>query len=99
MHPNIYALLVGINNYPDPHHQLRGCVNDIRALEEYLNGRIDGSGFQFFPKVLLDKEATREALIDGFRTHLKKAGRGDTALFYFAGHGSQEIAAEEFWPI
>ncbi|MFY8165930.1 MAG: caspase family protein, partial [Sediminibacterium sp.] len=27
------ALLVGINKYPDPRNELRGCVNDILDME------------------------------------------------------------------
>jgi hypothetical protein len=33
---NLYALLVGIDNYPNPNHRLQGCVNDITAIAKYL---------------------------------------------------------------
>jgi hypothetical protein len=36
--------------------------------------------------------------VAGFREHLGRAGEGDTALFYFAGHGTQEDADPEIWP-
>nr|WP_157453000.1 caspase family protein [Coleofasciculus chthonoplastes] len=32
----IYALLVGIDNYPYPISPLQGCVNDITVVAEYL---------------------------------------------------------------
>ncbi|NET17043.1 MAG: caspase, partial [Okeania sp. SIO1H6] len=47
----------------------------------------------------LNQEATRENVINGFRKHLCKAGSGDVAFFYFAGHGAQEKAPKEFWHI
>lgn len=40
---NLYALLVGINNYPAPVSKLDGCVNDINAIEDYLKTRVDSS--------------------------------------------------------
>ena len=30
------ALLVGINKYPDPRNELRGCVNDILDMEHFI---------------------------------------------------------------
>lgn len=34
--PKIYALLVGINDYPTPIPRLNGCLNDVRRVQEYL---------------------------------------------------------------
>ncbi len=33
------ALLVGINRYPDPADELRGCVNDVVLMRETLERR------------------------------------------------------------
>ena len=30
------ALLVGINKYPNPRNELRGCVNDILDMEFFI---------------------------------------------------------------
>jgi hypothetical protein len=38
---NIYALLVGIDQYPEPVPQLKGCCNDIEAIAPYLAEQID----------------------------------------------------------
>src|SRR5207253_1764991 len=46
---------------------------------------------------LIDQQATRQAVIDGFRAHLGRARAGDVVLFYYSGHGSQEGAPPEFW--
>ena len=35
----IYALLVGIDDYSPPVPKLRGCVNDIRQMHDYLAAR------------------------------------------------------------
>lgn len=97
----VYALLVGIDDYPPPVPRLRGCVNDIREMRQYLEARVDpgarGAEEVLRIEQLLDGEATREAVIQALRTHLGQAGAEDVALFCYSGHGSQEPAPEEFW--
>jgi len=99
MDRTIYALLVGINEYPNPNHRLNGCVNDVTRMREYLEARFDKEGgFKLAdPQVLTDEKATREAVIGAFQKQLGHAKKGDVALFYYSGHGSQEQAPKEFW--
>ena len=94
---NVYALLVGIDAYPEPVQPLNGCRNDIVAVQALLEKRVSGSDDRLRVRTLLDDAATREAVIDGFHEHLGQAKSGDVVLFYYSGHGSQEIAPEEFW--
>ncbi|WP_414622799.1 caspase family protein [Calothrix sp. CCY 0018] len=98
MSQNTYALLVGIDEYRSPSiPSLRGCVNDITAINDFLVKRVAKSKDNLHIKKLINQEATRQAIIDNFRKHLCLAQSDDTALFYFSGHGSQEQAAVEFW--
>lgn len=97
MKKNIYALLVGIDKYPMPVSSLQGCVNDVTAIEKYLETRIKTEGWELHLQILQNEEATREAIIDGFRQHLCQADANDVAFFYYSGHGSQEPAPPEFW--
>ena len=99
MTSNIYALLVGIDNYASPVNPLEGCVNDVLAIEEYLQSRVKAEGWKLHLRTLKDEQATRQGIIDGFRKHLCQAGSGDVVLFHYSGHGSQENAPEEFWDI
>ena len=46
-------------------------------------------------QMLLDGEATRDAVVGAFRAHLGRAMAGDVALFAYAGHGSEEPAPPE----
>ncbi|VXD17531.1 Caspase domain-containing protein [Planktothrix serta PCC 8927] len=93
---SIYALLVGIDKYQGSVPTLKGCVNDITAIAQYLKERVAKDQYQLHLKTLLDEEATRQAIIDGFCKHLCNAQSNDTVLFYYSGHGSQEQAPEEF---
>ncbi|MDZ7966373.1 MAG: caspase family protein [Nostoc sp. DedSLP03] len=95
---NIYVLAVGINNYKSSMiPPLRGCVNDVTALDEFLKRHLATNGEKLHIKKLIDEQATRQAIIDGFREHLCQARNNDVALFYFSAHGSQEYAGKEFW--
>ncbi|MCP6762317.1 MAG: caspase family protein [Fischerella sp. CENA71] len=96
---NIYALLVGIDEYISPVPPLKGCVNDIMAVKEYLQQRVSEDGYQLHLRTILNQNATRQAIIDGFRQHLCQANSEDVTFFYFAGHGSQEEAPQEFWSL
>lgn len=93
----VYALLVGIDKYPKPEHRLSGCRNDVAAFEQLLRLRVAPAALRL--ETLLDEQASRAAVIQHFQEHLGKAGKGDTALFFYAGHGSQERAPEEFLPV
>jgi pimeloyl-ACP methyl ester carboxylesterase len=94
----IYGLLVGIDDYLSPVSPLNGCVNDILAVKAYLEGRLATNGYQLNLRTLLNQDATRQGIIDGFRQHLSQAGSEDVVLFYYAGHGAQEESPEAFWP-
>ncbi|QAY72074.1 hypothetical protein ET445_00730 [Agromyces protaetiae] len=99
MGKRVFALLVGIDEYPDPVPRLAGCKNDVDAIESLLSARVASAGDTFHPLRLVDEQATRDEVIDAFRSHLGQAGEGDVALFYYSGHGSQESAPQEFWSI
>ncbi|AFZ24339.1 alpha/beta hydrolase family protein,Caspase domain-containing protein [Cylindrospermum stagnale PCC 7417] len=107
MAKNIYALLVGIDEY-DPASiplipTLKGSVNDIKAVAAFLRERIAKDiGWQLIeptnqPWILTNQQATRQAIINGFQQHLCNADSDDVVLFYYAGHGAEERAPEEFW--
>lgn len=88
---HLYALLVGIDEYPPPSKPLRGCVNDAQGMEDFLTSRFKEQQLSLLK--LYNQAATRDDIIKSFRRHLGKASPGDTALFFFGGHGSQESVA------
>jgi len=97
--PRLYALLVGINDYPKPVPCLHGCVHDVDAMAAYLEDRFSQVDIELCLQTLKNQEATRSALVKGFQEHLARATQNDFVLFAFSGHGSQEEAPEEFWSI
>ncbi|MDJ0515814.1 MAG: hypothetical protein QNJ74_05930 [Trichodesmium sp. MO_231.B1] len=73
----IYALLVGIDQCaPDSEvPTLKGCENDIKAIEAYLKDQIAGEWELFEPRILTNEQATRQAIIDGFQEYLSLPSR------------------------
>ena len=82
------ALLVGINRYPDPRNELKGCVNDVRQMAETLKRRygFPGDGNM---RILTDARATTKAILDGLSWLTAGASPGDSLVFHYSGHGSQ----------
>lgn len=92
----LYALIVGINNYPNPAHQLNGCTEDAAQFAQYLANYAMQNGWEYAEKKLIDSEATRQSIVNGF-THFSAAKNGDVCVFFYAGHGSQVPAPPEYW--
>ena len=88
----VYALLVGIDTYPEGTRSLQGCVADVLNVEDYL-----GSHFTD-PAILklTNAEATYANVIAQVRAHLGQAGKDDVAYLHYSGHGARSQAAPEF---
>jgi hypothetical protein len=85
---NNKALLVGINAYPNPNNNLRGCINDIVDMEYFI-----ASKNKVYPKenirTLTDSKATKKSILDHLNWLLMGASAGDQILFQYSGHGAQ----------
>jgi hypothetical protein len=84
--PERRALLVGINQYPNPANNLEGCVNDIYKISALLQ---DAGVAAENIRVLFDERATRQAIIDRLEWLLDGSGDGQERIFYYSGHGAQ----------
>ncbi|MCZ6679482.1 MAG: caspase family protein [Candidatus Poribacteria bacterium] len=86
-----WALLVGINDYVHPEiRDLRGCENDVQLMADVLREKFGFTDADM--KILLSRQATRNAIIDTFKEWLiEKPQPNDVVLFYFSGHGSQVV--------
>ncbi|MEM6435696.1 MAG: caspase family protein, partial [Cyanobacteria bacterium P01_D01_bin.115] len=93
--PRKLALLVGINDYPQPRllqsfsaETLYGALNDVELQRQLLIHR-----FGFHPDNILtltNDQATRENILTLYDEHLiKQAREGDVVVFHFSGHGGR----------
>ena len=83
------ALLVGVNDCPAA-TPLKGAANDVMSMKRLLTTK-----FEFAPEnvvVLLNKDATRAAIVGAFQDHLiAKADKDSIVVFHFSGHGDQVL--------
>ncbi len=71
---------------------LTGCDNDADLVAELLNDR----GFEI--NSLRGPEASRAGILAGFERLTEACGPADTAVVYYAGHGSRSVAREPVRP-
>ena len=84
--PSRRALLIGINDYPDPANRLEGCVNDTFLMSELLQER------GFVPediRVVLNERATADAIRERLKWLLDGAEDGMERVLFYSGHGAQ----------
>lgn len=80
------ALLVGINDYPDPANRLEGCVNDVYLMSSVLQEQ----GFQ--PeniRLVLNDRATAKEIMSRMEWLLEGATEESPRFFFYSGHGAQ----------
>ena len=82
------ALLIGIDDY-DQFNGLRGCVNDVRALEPLVL-RNDDATVNFHTQTLTSEADRVETDVVKQAVSALLAPGADVALLYFAGHGSEK---------
>jgi hypothetical protein len=91
---DIFALLVGINDYSSNVGKLNGCLNDVQNFHDYLLANYDRSALHI--ETLKDAEATRLNIVEQFRKHLCRAGKDDVVVFQYCGHGARWRSASAF---
>jgi len=93
------ALLIGVNDYlandrPDPSGggawipvDLRGAINDVEKMQAVLTSRFGFEADRI--RVLVDREATRAAILEAMREIVGASEPDDLVYIHFSGHGSQ----------
>lgn len=82
----LLATFVGIGKYSDSTApDLTGAVRDAKALWALFSDSLP----DLQASLLLDEEATKAAIEEALDETLDAAGPDDTALFFFAGHGTR----------
>lgn len=92
----MYALIIGINDYPIPGHRLQGPVSDATVIHEFFAGYCAQEEITYNPVLLFNEQATLRGIVESF-AHFGQARDGDYCLLYYSGHGSQQHSPPEFW--
>jgi hypothetical protein len=101
-----YALLVGINFYPDSLRSLRGCVRDVQGIEEHLITRtgIDIRRLTASPtepeSSLPAEDAehlpTHDNMVSSLDRIISHSVPGDLVYIHYSGHGTTIPPESEF---
>ena len=82
------ALLVGINQYPDPRNELRGCINDINDMFNFIT-QINPVYQKEQVRTLTNRQANKKGIVENLNWLLSDLQAGDQILFHYSGHGAQ----------
>jgi WD40 repeat protein len=86
--PKLYALVVGISDYVDSRLRLGLAAKDARDFAALLEGQRRGGLYrEVAVRLLTDRAAKREALVDGLDWLRLESTANDVAVIFFAGHG------------
>lgn len=84
--PDRRALLVGINDYPNPANRLEGCVNDVFLMSAVLQD----AGFRPEEvRIVLDDRATTANLFERLHWLLDHVPEAGERVLFYSGHGAQ----------
>lgn len=84
------ALIVGINDYPDPEMRLNGCINDTYLISRMLQE----SGYDAADiRLLHDARATRANFEERLEWLVEGTRSGDERLIFYSGHGARVPAS------
>ena len=88
-----WAVVVGISEYKDPRiTPLNYADDDAVAMADFLRSPMGGSVPESNIRLLLNREATSEALRDALFVFLQQAAPEDLVTVYVASHGSPDPA-------
>ncbi|KAI1378451.1 caspase domain-containing protein [Hypoxylon crocopeplum] len=94
-----YALLIGIDAYPEEGCSLHGCVRDVQEIREYLTKSGATVDIQMLTATSKDRDLsvatessgllpTHSNVVSSFEKITAKASSGDFVYIHFSGHGT-----------
>ena len=86
----LYAVLAGINTYTNPKMQLNFARSDAERLGAALRANAGHYYSHSETLMLLDGDASKDAILSALRQTVSAATADDTIVFSFAGHGAQD---------
>jgi len=86
-----YAIIIGISDYPGPYHVLEGGFDLSYADDDATNIAFLLESIYSFDNIrlLVDREATRNAILTEIANLKGSVGEDDEVVFFFSGHGAK----------
>lgn len=90
--PKLYALAIGVSNYEDSALALGFAAKDARDFAAALSGQKGGLYRDVNLRILTDRQATKEEILDGLDWIQRETTSKDIAMIFLAGHGVNDPA-------
>ena len=90
--PKLYVLAVGVSSYEEADLQLGFAAKDARDFARALTGQKGGLYRDVTARILTDKLATKDDILDGLDWLQKETTSKDIAMVFLAGHGVNDQA-------
>ena len=100
--PRLNAVLVGVSKYTDEtlRHGVEYAADDATALQKLLERQRDrGLYREVNTKLLVDGDATREAVVDALDWLRRETTSNDISVVFLAGHGVEDDGRVFFLPV
>jgi WD40 repeat protein len=100
--PRLNALLIGVSDYKIEklRHGVEYAADDATAIKAMLERQRDrGLYREVNTKLLVDRDATREAVIDALDWLSRETSTNDISVVFLAGHGVNEEGRVSFLPV
>ena len=88
--PKLYVLAVGVSDYAAPELKLRLAAKDAQDFANALKAQKGGLYRDVEVKLLTDRDATRDEVVDGLDWLRKQVGQKDVGMLFLSGHGVAE---------
>merc|ERR1712232_905545 len=88
------AVLVGINYINHSRGRLKGCINDVKNMQQFLEQRgFRGANVRILTDDLQDRsrQPTKANILRDLKWLAQGAKPGDSLFFHYSGHGSQVV--------
>jgi hypothetical protein len=85
--PKLYVLTIGVSDYNNPDFKLGLAAKDAGDFADAILKQKGNLFSDVVIKKLTDKEATKDAMLDGLEWIQKQTGQKDVAMIFYAGHG------------
>ncbi len=90
-----YLLAIGIDNYSD-WAPLKNAVNDAKSFQEVLQKKYNYKEENI--TIITNEKATKQNIIEAFKSIIEKVGPNDKLIIYFSGHGYYDNVLDEgYW--
>jgi len=84
--PTLYVLSIGINDYLKD-RKLNVAVKDAEGIAKVFNSKSKATYRDVKTKLLINQDATKQGILDGFNWLQKNMQAQDVAVIFYAGHG------------